>query len=110
MRLHAVSGAISREGWSARRLPCLPCARTPPTLSFSPTAVARPSAPEDVMKKLALSLILLAGPISLAAQEAPDPVLTAPRPIAARDEVWIDKMTFMEVRDAIAAGKTTVII
>ena len=62
------------------------------------------------MKQLALSVILLAAPLALAAQEAPDPVLTAARPIAARDEVWIDRMTFMEVRDAIAAGKTTVII
>jgi creatinine amidohydrolase len=61
------------------------------------------------VKKLALSLILLAAPLSLAAQ-APDPHLHAARPIPARDEVWIDRMTFMEVRDAIAAGKTTVII
>jgi creatinine amidohydrolase/Fe(II)-dependent formamide hydrolase-like protein len=62
------------------------------------------------MKKLALSLILLLGPVSLAAQAGTDAVRTAPRPIPARSEVWIDRMTFMEVRDAIAAGKTTVII
>jgi creatinine amidohydrolase len=62
------------------------------------------------MKKLALSLILLVAPASLAAQAGTPDVLNAPRPIAARDEVWIDRMTFMEVRDAIAAGKTTVII
>ena len=62
------------------------------------------------MKKLALSLVLLAAPLSLAAQTAEPENRTEARPIAARDEVWIDRMTFMEVRDAIAAGKTTVII
>ena len=58
------------------------------------------------------SLAFLLGPVSLAAQPAlEDPnVVRAPRPIAARNEVWIDRMTFMEVRDAIATGKTTVII
>jgi creatinine amidohydrolase len=33
-----------------------------------------------------------------------------PRPIAALDSVWIEELTWMEVRDAIKAGKTTVII
>lgn len=33
-----------------------------------------------------------------------------PRPIAARDNVWIEQLTWMEVRDAIRSGKTTVII
>lgn len=36
--------------------------------------------------------------------------LTTPRPIAARDSVWIEELTWMEVRDAMAAGKTTAII
>jgi creatinine amidohydrolase/Fe(II)-dependent formamide hydrolase-like protein len=62
------------------------------------------------MKKLALSLVLLVSPLSLAAQTAEPENRTSARPIAARDEVWINRMTFMEVRDAIAAGKTTVII
>jgi creatinine amidohydrolase/Fe(II)-dependent formamide hydrolase-like protein len=34
----------------------------------------------------------------------------AKRPIEAANEVWISKMTWMEVRDAIAAGKRTVIV
>jgi creatinine amidohydrolase/Fe(II)-dependent formamide hydrolase-like protein len=38
----------------------------------------------------------------------PDP--KAPRPIAAEDTVWVEEMTWMEVRDALAAGKTTVIV
>ncbi|GIW53137.1 MAG: hypothetical protein KatS3mg081_2492 [Gemmatimonadales bacterium] len=36
--------------------------------------------------------------------------LKAPRPIEALNSVWIEELTWMEVRDAIAAGKTTVII
>ncbi len=36
--------------------------------------------------------------------------LAAPRPIAAVNSVWLEELTWMEVRDAIAAGKTTVII
>jgi creatinine amidohydrolase/Fe(II)-dependent formamide hydrolase-like protein len=39
---------------------------------------------------------------------APDP--KGPRPIAALDSVWVEELTWMEVRDALAAGKTTVII
>lgn len=36
--------------------------------------------------------------------------LRAPRPIAAVNSVWIEELTWMEVRDALAAGKTTAII
>lgn len=36
--------------------------------------------------------------------------LTAPRPIEARDTVFIEEMTWMEVRDALAKGKTSIII
>ena len=36
--------------------------------------------------------------------------LRAPRTIDAVNSVWIDELTWMEVRDALAAGKTTVII
>ena len=39
---------------------------------------------------------------------APDP--DAPRPIDAYDSVWIEELTWMEVRDALGAGKTTAII
>ena len=41
---------------------------------------------------------------------AVDPPLDAPRPIDAIDTVFTEEMTWMEVRDAIAAGKTTVIV
>jgi creatinine amidohydrolase/Fe(II)-dependent formamide hydrolase-like protein len=36
--------------------------------------------------------------------------LAAERPIAAIDSVWLEELTWMEVRDALAAGTTTVII
>ncbi|NIP57650.1 MAG: creatininase family protein, partial [Gemmatimonadetes bacterium] len=36
--------------------------------------------------------------------------LGEPRPIAALNSVWIEELTWMEVRDALAAGKTTAII
>ncbi len=36
--------------------------------------------------------------------------MTAPRPIAAFDSVWTEELTWMEVRDAIKAGKTTGLI
>ncbi len=42
------------------------------------------------------------------AQGTQDP--NEPRPIAAADTLFIDEMTFMEVRDALRAGKTTVIV
>ena len=36
--------------------------------------------------------------------------LAQPRPIAALNSVWIEELTWMEVRDAIADGATTVIV
>lgn len=39
---------------------------------------------------------------------SPDPDMA--RPIAAHDSVWIEELTWMEVRDAIRAGKTTAIV
>ena len=46
----------------------------------------------------------IAGP-GLAAQD-----MDAPRPIAGTNTVWIEEMTWMEVRDALAEGMTTVIV
>ena len=46
-----------------------------------------------------------------APQDRPaSPDRNAPRPIDARDSVWIEELTWMEVRDAIRAGKTTAIV
>lgn len=46
-----------------------------------------------------------AGPIALSAQD-----LDAPRPIAGTNTVLVEEMTWMEVRDALADGMTTVIV
>jgi creatinine amidohydrolase/Fe(II)-dependent formamide hydrolase-like protein len=56
-----------------------------------------------------VAVILLAG----AQANAPDPVRPdpdSPRPIAALDTVFLEEMTWMEVRDALRAGKDTVIV
>jgi creatinine amidohydrolase len=36
--------------------------------------------------------------------------VATPRPIAAVDSVWIEELTYLEVRDAMKAGKTTALI
>ncbi|HSF17622.1 MAG TPA: creatininase family protein [Vicinamibacteria bacterium] len=36
--------------------------------------------------------------------------LTMPRPIPAHDSIWIEELTWIEIRDAIASGKTTAIV
>jgi len=57
---------------------------------------------------LAAGLTALAGVPSSAALAAQE--LDAPRPIEALNSVWIEELTWMEVRDEIASGKTTAII
>jgi creatinine amidohydrolase len=52
-----------------------------------------------------LLMVYSAAPL---AQGNQDP--NEPRPIAAADTVFLDEMTFMEVRDALRAGKTTMIV
>src|SRR3954470_509722 len=56
-----------------------------------------------------LAVVLLAG----AQATGPDPVrpdFETPRPIAALDTVFLEEMTWIEARDALRAGKDTVII
>ena len=43
-------------------------------------------------------------------QAEQEQMMRMPRPIEALNSVWIDELTWMEVRDAIAAGKTSAII
>ena len=51
------------------------------------------------------------GSTTATAQEAARlDVLTMPRPIEALDNVWIEELTMLEVRDALAEGKTTALI
>lgn len=54
--------------------------------------------------------ILAALGIGVIAMPASAQDLDAPRPIAGVNTVFIENMTWMEVRDAIAAGKTSVIV
>lgn len=56
------------------------------------------------LSSLALCSLLLAAPDPV----KPDP--DSPRPIAAVDSVFIEDLTWMEVRDALKAGKNTVIV
>jgi creatinine amidohydrolase len=67
------------------------------------------------MKRLLLLAIALCIAPSVPAQPkakpnamTPDP--TAPRPIEGIDSVFLEELTWMEVRDALKAGKTTIII
>ncbi|HEV3339430.1 MAG TPA: creatininase family protein [Pirellulales bacterium] len=61
-------------------------------------------------RALALALLLFATDWRSPRLLAADPPLDAPRPIEAIDTVFSEEMTWMEVRDAIAAGKTTAIV
>jgi len=45
-----------------------------------------------------------------AARQAYEREAALPRPIPARDSVWIEELTYLEVRDAMKAGKTTALL
>jgi creatinine amidohydrolase len=61
--------------------------------------------PRTLLAALAIGLAAGAAP----AVQTPSPQ-EAPRPIEAGDSLWTEELTWMEVRDAVRAGKTTVII
>ena len=54
-----------------------------------------------------IAVFMLSSPFDFSAQVTP---LDSPRPIATLDTVVIEEMTWMEVRDAVKAGKTTAIL
>lgn len=56
----------------------------------------------------ALGLLLIAGATAFAQED--DAMFAEERPIPAGDSLWIEELTWMEVRDRIADGDTTVII
>ena len=61
-----------------------------------------------------LAFTLLIGVSTAAAAQQPESrqvnVLEMPRPIEALDNVWIEELTMLEVRDALKEGKTTALI
>jgi creatinine amidohydrolase/Fe(II)-dependent formamide hydrolase-like protein len=76
------------------------------------------------MIRTALALAVLALAVSLSAQQTRDPrsagggncranpynCIDTPNPLKTPDTVWLEEMTWMDVRDALKAGKTTIII
>lgn len=68
------------------------------------------------ISKLLLMAILLVAGCSSEAQQSADrerqiqEMLAAPNPLEASDSLWIEELTYMEVRDRIAGGFTTAII
>jgi len=57
-----------------------------------------------------LAALFLLPPASQARGQVPPPDPDGPRPIDAFDTVFLEEMTWMEVRDALRAGRTTAII
>jgi creatinine amidohydrolase/Fe(II)-dependent formamide hydrolase-like protein len=60
--------------------------------------------------RIALMVLALVVLRSLPAAAQGRLALDAPRPIAAGESLWAEELTWMEVRDAVAAGTTTIII
>ena len=63
-----------------------------------------------MIRYLWLAAPLLAAGLVLAQSRVMNPDPKGPRPIEALDSVWIEELTWMEVRDALKAGKKTVIV
>lgn len=57
---------------------------------------------------IATAFLALGVQASAPSPESPDPA--SPRPIPVMDTVFLEEMTWMEIRDALAAGKTTAIV
>jgi creatinine amidohydrolase/Fe(II)-dependent formamide hydrolase-like protein len=63
------------------------------------------------MPRLTLLPSLLLAALAFAQKPSPmTPDPDMPRPIDAADSVWLEDLTWLEVRDALRAGKTTVIV
>jgi creatinine amidohydrolase/Fe(II)-dependent formamide hydrolase-like protein len=75
---------------------------------------------EESMRVIAAALTVLIAAAAVAAAQTPDraaaraeetaKMFAMPRPIDAVDTIWIEEMTWLEVRDAMKAGKTTVVV
>lgn len=60
------------------------------------------------MRRIFTAICILGGSLLPAAAQAPAP--DAKRPIEGIDSVFVEELTWMEVRDALKAGKTTIIV
>lgn len=61
------------------------------------------------LRRLAFIAALLA-PLPVFGQDALSPDPNMPRPIEAHDSVFIEELTWMEIRDAMRAGKDTILV
>jgi creatinine amidohydrolase/Fe(II)-dependent formamide hydrolase-like protein len=63
-----------------------------------------------VDRRLVLLVVLLAAGCVAGPPQISNFAVDAPRPLPALDTVYLEEMTWMEVRDAVRAGKTTVLV
>src|SRR6185295_11228570 len=75
-----------------------------------PSSTSKAFSESFPMSRIAFSLTLLLGGWLAALPDPIRPDPNSPRPIAAVDSVFIEDLTWMEVRDALKAGKDTVIV
>lgn len=61
-------------------------------------------------RRLGLLVVLFAVGCLAEPSHIENPNLDAPRPVAALDTVFLEEMTWMEARDALRGGKTTVLV
>lgn len=78
--------------------------------TFFPQRRILPAKPRTAASLTSVASLLAALTLGAAAAPAAAQELDAPRPIAAAETLWIEEMTWMEVRDALADGMTTVIV
>jgi creatinine amidohydrolase len=60
--------------------------------------------------RTALAAVMIVVAAACIARAQTNAQLAAPRPIDAVDSLWTEELTWMEVRDAVKAGKTTILI
>lgn len=63
-----------------------------------------------MLRILALGAVIVVAALQATSRSPVSPDPKTPRPIEALDTVFLEEMTWMEVRDALAAGKRTVIV
>ena len=77
---------------------------------FTHRMVDRPLLRLGLLLVLALSIETYAAGQQAMMGDGRAPDFETPRPIEVRESLWIEEMTWLEARDAIAAGKDTIIV